>query len=296
MARYRKIDTRIQNDQKFKVLSNEAKLVFFTLLTHPNLTVLGAMRNTLPGLACEMGWDEKAFRKAFQELSHQQMVTCDEKAFFIGLPNFLKYNCPESPNVVKSWVYALDDLPECLLKSQLIQNVKAFVGSLPKAFQEALPKAFDQGWPNQQQEHKQQHKQEQGQTVGKSSHEMTALFSTSVPDAQPPLAIPLQNGSDYVMTPTHIDEWQTLYPDVNILQTLKNIRAWNVANPTKRKTVKGILKHINRWLANEQRQGRYINPSGSTHQLHTPTLLEHNQAIANEWLQGNLHTIIEVTK
>jgi len=54
MGRYRKIDPRIHNDAKFKALSERGKLLFFTILTHPHMTALGAMRATEAGLCQEM--------------------------------------------------------------------------------------------------------------------------------------------------------------------------------------------------------------------------------------------------
>lgn len=156
MAKYRKIDPKIWNDQKFNRLSNNGKLVFFMLLTHPHMTALGAMRGNCPGLAAEIGWTEKAFREAFQEAQSKDMLKHDEKASIIWLPKFLKYNKPESPNVVKSWGNALDYLPECNLKFQLIQHIKDYIKALPKAFQEALPKAFRKSMPNQEQEQEQE--------------------------------------------------------------------------------------------------------------------------------------------
>ena len=120
MARYRKIDSRVWNDAKFRSLSDNAKLVFVMLLTHPNMTALGAMRATVSGLAEELGWETEAFREAFQEASAKGMAEHDPKACFVALPNFLKYNGPESPNVVKAWASALDLLPECALKNQVV--------------------------------------------------------------------------------------------------------------------------------------------------------------------------------
>ena len=75
MARYRKVDCRVWNDEKFRVLSDDAKLVWLFLLTHPYMTPIGGMRATIPGLASELGWTERRFRKAFQE------------AFRKGMPN-----------------------------------------------------------------------------------------------------------------------------------------------------------------------------------------------------------------
>lgn len=161
MARYRKIETRIWNDEKFRDLSDHAKLAFFFLLTHPHMTSIGAMRATIRGLASEIGWTEKAFREAFGEAFRKGMCEYDEKACFVGLPNFLKYNGPESPNVVKSWSESLDLIPECVLKVRLITRVKAFTEGLTKAFAEALPEAFRKGMPNQEQEPEQEPEQEQ---------------------------------------------------------------------------------------------------------------------------------------
>lgn len=163
MAHYRKIDVRIWNDAKFRALSDNGKLVFFFILTHPHLTALGAMRATVAGLSAELGWKPEAFAKAFGEALAKGLLEHDENACFVGAPNFLRYNRPESPNVVKSWSGALDLLPECNMKAQLLKRVKGFTEGLPKAFAEALPEAFAKGMPNQEQEHKQEHKQEQEQ-------------------------------------------------------------------------------------------------------------------------------------
>jgi len=126
MGKYRKVDPRIWNDEKFMALSDNGKLAFFFILTHPHMTAIGGMRASTPGLAAEIGWTEKAFREAFREALSKAMVKHDEKASFLSLPNFLKYNKPESPNVIKSWVSSLDYLPECKLKNELIQQVKDF--------------------------------------------------------------------------------------------------------------------------------------------------------------------------
>lgn len=158
MGRYRKVDPRIWNDEKFRTLSDDGQLVFLFMMTHPHMTSLGAMRATLPGLASEKGWPEKRFAKAFREALAKAMLKHDPKASFVGLPNFLKYNPPESPNVVKSWSVALDLIPECRLKDELLQHVKDFTEAFQKAFQKALPKDFAKSMPYQEQEQEQEKK------------------------------------------------------------------------------------------------------------------------------------------
>jgi hypothetical protein len=141
VARYRKVDPRIWDDEKFLSLSDDGKLLFLFLLTHPHMTSLGAMRATLSGLAEERRWTKQRLSKAFQEALELGMVEHDDRACYVGLPNFLKYNGPESPNVVKSWVQSLDFIPDCSLKCVLVQRVKAFVKALPEKWQR-LPEDF----------------------------------------------------------------------------------------------------------------------------------------------------------
>lgn len=147
MARYRKIDPRIWSDHKFSSLSRDAKLVFLFFLTHPNMTPLGAMRASLPGLSSELGWKERKFRQAFNEIFVRGMVQHDKKASFIWLPNFIKYNQPESPNAIKAWGKFMDFLPECVLREQALEVIKAFVAALPLAFVEAIPEAILKSTP-----------------------------------------------------------------------------------------------------------------------------------------------------
>lgn len=64
--------------------------------------------------------------------------------------------------------------------------------------------------------------------------------------------IPLVGDKVAVICQSHVEELERLYPGVDVPQTLKEIRGWNLANPTRRKTASGIAKHINGWCAKEQ--------------------------------------------
>jgi len=189
--KYRKIDPRIWNDAKFRELSDRGKLVFLFLLTHPHMTSLGAMRATIPGLAAELGWTEKAFREAFREAFLRGMVRLDEKAHFLGLPNFLKYNPPESPNVIKAWQKCLDDIPECDMKNEWIQMLKGYAKGYTKAFREAFEEAFRKNMPNQEQE------QEQEYNILSSSPELDGANSPGS-DSRPKDKIPYKSIIDHL--------------------------------------------------------------------------------------------------
>ncbi|RWC12355.1 MAG: hypothetical protein EOS52_19125 [Mesorhizobium sp.] len=177
MSRYRKIDVRIWNDAKFASLDDKGKLAFFMLLTHPAMTPLGAMRATPSGLAEELGWSTEDFREAFAKICGKGMAKHDERVHLIALPNFIRYNPPVSPNVVKAWEISLDMLPECDLKNEVIQTAKAFAEGMSKGFGKALPKAFLKGAPKSIGIQEQEQEQEKEQDI-KDGREEEELAST----------------------------------------------------------------------------------------------------------------------
>lgn len=74
----------------------------------------------------------------------------------------------------------------------------------------------------------------------------------------------LNDKAFYPIYQSDIDQWQSLYPAVNVLQQLRAMSGWLDANPTKRKTRKGIRRFINSWLSKEQDRGGIKNNGTST--------------------------------
>lgn len=146
MSHYRKIDTRVWGDRKFAALSDDGQLLFFRLLTHPNMTGLGAMRAGVGGLTEEAGWKIERFKRAFAELTAVGMVEYDAQAHLICFPNFARYNRPESPNVVRGWAKAFATLPESPYE-RLPQGVSAiFWKASGKPFRKPFRKPCAKPW------------------------------------------------------------------------------------------------------------------------------------------------------
>jgi DNA-binding transcriptional ArsR family regulator len=68
--------------------------------------------------------------------------------------------------------------------------------------------------------------------------------------------IPLVNGSEFGVSAEFAAELEKLYPAVDVPQTLNDLRGWNLTNPSRRKTPRGIRAHINAWMAREQNKAR----------------------------------------
>lgn len=69
------------------------------------------------------------------------------------------------------------------------------------------------------------------------------------------ITIPLVGGGEYPVSKEFAAELEALYPAVDMPQTLREIRAWNLANTKNRKTASGIKRHINQWFAKDQNRG-----------------------------------------
>ena len=74
--------------------------------------------------------------------------------------------------------------------------------------------------------------------------------------APPVISLPLNDGTFYDVSEEQCHEWAGLYPAVDVIQQLRGMLGWLNANPSKKKTRRGIPAFINRWLAKEQDRGR----------------------------------------
>lgn len=73
--------------------------------------------------------------------------------------------------------------------------------------------------------------------------------------ASPVIVLPLNTGDGYCVSKEQCQEWAGLYPAVDVIQQLRNMKGWLDANPTRKKTRKGIKRFINGWLSREQDRG-----------------------------------------
>lgn len=75
-------------------------------------------------------------------------------------------------------------------------------------------------------------------------------------DSPPAATIPLVDGTEAAFTQAQVDDWGRAYPAVDVAQQLRQMRAWCIANPTRRKTARGVEAFIVGWLTKEQNSGR----------------------------------------
>lgn len=314
MRDYGSVHTRFWSNSDIQTLSDQAKLLALYLLTGPHTNMLGCFRLPIGYVAEDLNWSSETVSKRFTELFQKGFITRDETSAWVLIPRFLEWNPIENPNQAKSLRKLFDQVPEKsviyrdLIDVLLIHNKhfdEAFFNRL-----ETLSKGFAEPFRNQDQnqEQKQEQKQDQDQkqdiggaqstsdclpeTVTPTISQTVCEIFSSIAELKPIIAITLNDKTEFPILQQQIDEWQQLYPAVDVLQTLRNIRAWNSANPARRKTRSGILRHIVAWLTKEQNQGG--NTREKTIVTHDArSVNQNNLAAAQRWLNKSEQTVVE---
>ncbi|GCK80786.1 replication protein [Escherichia coli] len=144
---YRKVKITIWDDPKFRALSPlppSGQSLFIYLLTSPFTGIIpGLFKAGRAAMAEELGWDIEAFDLALGEAMNLGMVKADIKARVFWLPNAAKHNPPNSINVIKSWAKAFALIPDCPLKWEARESLRA----ASYGVSEALGMAFDKAIP-----------------------------------------------------------------------------------------------------------------------------------------------------
>jgi hypothetical protein len=100
------------------------------------------------------------------------------------------------------------------------------------------------------------------------------------PKEPPVITLQLNTGAEYGVSQEDVIGWSQLYPAVDIMQALRNMKGWLLANPAKRKTEKGIKRFITSWLQKEQDKG---GTRGYTGQQMGGSRMEQFAGMARGW-------------
>ena len=73
--------------------------------------------------------------------------------------------------------------------------------------------------------------------------------------------IPLKNNTTFEPTDADLEQWRKAYPRLDLDDQLHRIAAWNASNKDKRKTIRGIRRHINGWLDRQDEKLKAVNKS-----------------------------------
>ena len=144
--RYRKVSTRIWTDPRFLRLSPlrpSGQGLWIWMITGPlTRQVPGLFKASLSMIQEELPWSLPEINAALEELENEGLLRFDREARLIWLPKALKHNIPASANVIAGWHEELITLPECGLKTEAIQSMRAQLNEIGPAHADAFDQAI----------------------------------------------------------------------------------------------------------------------------------------------------------
>jgi len=263
MREYGQIQCSFWTDPDVQSLSNEGKLLAAYLLSGPHSNGLGCYRLPDGYIQADFGWTAERVSKGFGELFQIGFANRCTETQFVLIPKFLKWNPITNANVASARVKEFETIPKkSQVYQQLIESLKRYGKHFTEPFLnhlETLSKGYGKQDPTQPYPTKTQSREE----------DSTKPQSGSVPsDELIVIHLPLNTGDQFPITGAQVEEWSSLYPNVDVIQQLRSMKGWCDSNPSKRKTKNGILRFVNSWLSREQDKGpstsNQVQPGGGS--------------------------------
>jgi hypothetical protein len=268
MREYGTIDSAVWNHPDFKKLSDDAKLLFCYLKTSGHNNLIGCFHLPIPYITGDLRWSLEKCNETLSELFQDGFATSDQEFEFIYLPKHLEAFPIQNENQAKA----------ALKLAHAIPSKFEYFPTLAKSLLESYD--YSKGFKQNQAEYEPYLTRIDTLSIALQNGSETVAYSVTVTgtgtvtssssepektvsepaeikdESEVFCEIPLtKKDGSYSITRNMLDEWRADYPAIDIEQTVINIKNWSVSNPSKRKTSKGILKHIFAWLGKEQDKG-----------------------------------------
>jgi hypothetical protein len=209
-----------------------------------------------PYVCFDVGLDEKRVIKAFEELTDKDMALYDYDTQVVLIKKWFCYNPIENENQAKGLNKQLAEIPKSKLFKPFANCVKEHCKYI-----ESILKGFDIPSENPFETLSKPYTKPGTGTVTGTVTVTECMHGAEAapcqPTAPPIITLTLNDKTDYPVTEEQVEEWTKLYPAVDVMQALRKMKGWLDANPSRRKTKKGILRFINNWLSKEQDRGSY---------------------------------------
>ena len=129
------------------------------------------------------------------------------------------------------------------------------------------------------------------QSESKSESESNTIVCSEQNFSEPPepsvITLQLNTGEEHGITQADVNNWSELYPAVDVMQCLRNMKGWLLSNPDKRKSARGITRFITRWLQKEQDRGGTPGYNrGINQNQDSGSRVEQFASMARGWAEG----------
>lgn len=265
---YRKLSASVWGDERFRRLSKpkpNAQFLWIYLLTGPHTTPLpGLFVAGQRQLAEALEWPPAALCTCLEELTTPGMVRADWTARVVWIPNALRHNPPDNPNVVRGWRKMFALLPECDLTREAAQAFRVFLANLGEPFAEPFSKPlvepFAEPCPKQEQYQYQEQYREQEQ---EQKQDPPAPLKRRESDSgyADTFSIFWEKYPNKKAKGAAGKAWRKLNPDAGLLQKILDAVAAQVSSEAWTRDGGRFIPHPATWLNGQRWEDQAAQPS-----------------------------------
>ena len=232
----------------------DSQVVALYLLTSPHSNMIGLYWQPIAYIAHETGIGFQGATKALESLCDAGFCYYDAQTEVVWVVEMARFQIGDElkPNDKqrKGVQNAYDEVPANPFLEPFFERYAEAFGMTKERIYEGACKPLG----SKAQAQAQAQAQEKAQAQAQAGDELPL-------DASPPvISIPLVGDRVHGVTQARIDFWRGLYPAVDVVQELRKMAGWCDANPTRRKTARGIEAFITNWLSKTQDRGGTTPP------------------------------------
>lgn len=277
MSIRRVVNTDFWTDEKVvELFSPEDKLFMLYLLTNPHTKQLGIYKLVKKQCAFELGYSVDSVSVLLERFENKyQIIKYSNETNEVAIKNFLVHSIVKGGKPVEDCL--LKDISEVKDKSLLeyvfknLYNKENLNETVTKILSNYKEKDNDNDNDSIVDESYNESSVSKSSKPNALTREKLSVTDTSraletkpshtnklsVDSGKEIISFILKDNSEFKVTEDIYNEYKQLYPDINIMQELRSLKAWCISNPSKRKTRKGALRFVNSWLS--RKQGQYSN-------------------------------------
>ena len=279
--------------KKIKSCELETKVVAFYLMTCRHTNMLGIYYLPLALASHEIGMTIEGVRRSIEALVKVRFCSYDEEAEYVWVHETAASQLgvlKKNDNRVKHANRVFKTLPKLPFLSKFYEKYRNFLHLETAPFFEPVRSPFEaleirDGRLDIRDERLEKKKipiilcgEQTTSVVDEEEISVKNVITFPVKTKSSVVfTVPLRQDKPRMITEIELDEWQKNYPGVDVRQEIRQLIAWNQANPDRQKTKRGINRHIQGWLAHAKKPNNKSVQSVST--------WDHNMTIINQLLE-----------
>ena len=260
MREYGQIQCAFWQSADAQEWTDAGKLLAAYLMTGPHSNGIGCYRCPDGYVMADLGWSLERVSEGFAELFRNGFAYRFDGVVF--LPGFLRWNKVANANVAAARMSEFDGLPKGEAKARVATAILNNVRHLGNEHRTVLQTvaATVAGTVPQTVTPTETNPTQPRENPNKPSCAPPAAPAPAdnllPPEPPSPTAVSflLNDGKDFEITEAQVREFAQLYPAIDVLQQLRSLKGWVLANPKNRKTRGGALRFVNGWLSRAQNQ------------------------------------------